>query len=162
MSELTCCRLCDSTKALQNSHVIPKFLYRYMHKHFQQNENGSKPIQFDSKLNLLQRSDRQWKERLFCRDCEQLLSKNETKCSKIFRDIVLKDPKDRITFAYSYEMDLDAIGKKIGYSKQDIEDNFPTLYFDTEKADIVRYFAISYVIRSIYLSREYLKFQTIC
>lgn len=152
MKKFTKCQLCGSQEPLQDSHIIPHFLYRNMNRYLKSEFDGDKPIQFDSKLNLIQRSDRQWKEKMFCWNCEQLLSKNETLFSQIFQDIVSCHPSDRIKFAYRYGMELEQLDQEFGYSKKDIKLLLDNSYFDIKKADIVRSFAVSYVIRCIYLS----------
>ncbi|MGB5854909.1 MAG: hypothetical protein WBH20_06590 [Oceanisphaera sp.] len=159
MTVEVCCKLCKSSGELKKSHIIPKFLYRYLYRYIQKIESGNKPIQFNSELNLLQRSDRQWKEYMFCGECEELLSKNETKFSKIFHDIVSAKSDDRVRFSYSQNIDIDVneLNKSIGLSAEEIDNFLSGYYFDSEKADVVRYFAISYVIRTIYLSREYVE-----
>lgn len=152
MKKITKCQLCGSQEPLQDSHIIPHFLYKYMSRHLKSEFDGDKPIQFDSKLNLIQRSDRQWKEKMFCWDCEQLLSKNEKLFSEIFKDIASCHKNNRIKFAYRYGMELEQLDKELGFSKQDIKLLLDNSYLNIERANIIRYFAISYIIRFIYLS----------
>jgi len=63
------CNLCHKEKELQESHVIPKFVYKWMKQtgtgRFRQGLNINKPLQDGIK------------EFLLCRDCEQKFSKRE-------------------------------------------------------------------------------------
>lgn len=63
------CKLCHKEKDLQESHIIPKFVYKWMkltgNGRFRQGLNINKPIQDGIK------------EFLLCRDCEQKFSKRE-------------------------------------------------------------------------------------
>ncbi len=63
------CKLCHKEKELQESHIIPKFVYKWMKQtgtgRFRQGLNINKPIQDGTK------------EFLLCRDCEQEFSKRE-------------------------------------------------------------------------------------
>jgi len=63
------CKLCHKEKELQESHIIPKFVYKWMKQtgtgRFRQGFNINKPLQDGIK------------EFLLCRDCEQEFSKRE-------------------------------------------------------------------------------------
>lgn len=63
------CKLCHKEKELQESHIIPKFVYKWMKQtgtgRLRQGLNINKPIQDGIK------------EFLLCRDCEQKFSKRE-------------------------------------------------------------------------------------
>lgn len=63
------CKLCHKEKELQESHIIPKFVYKWMKQtgtgRFRQGLNINKPIQDGIK------------EFLLCKDCEQEFSKRE-------------------------------------------------------------------------------------
>ena len=74
------CKLCDESRELRESHIIPRFLYRYMI-----NITDNTLTQFSGALNLWQRSNRQLTKKLLCSDCEQCLGRNETAFSDIFR-----------------------------------------------------------------------------
>ena len=69
------CKLCYEDKELQNSHIIPKFVYNWMKQtgtgRFRQGLNINKPIQDGIK------------EFLLCRDCELKFSKREDWFKKI-------------------------------------------------------------------------------
>jgi hypothetical protein len=85
------CKLCKKEAELANSHVIPKFLYRYMRKHQDKTNSINGLPCTNNKGDKLDVSQRQWKKKLFCHECEKLLSKNETKMAKIFHDINSKE-----------------------------------------------------------------------
>ncbi|MEI6333114.1 MAG: hypothetical protein WCS87_01015 [Methylococcaceae bacterium] len=67
------CRLCTLDKELQNSHIIPEFLYKplYDDKHRAQRLSKIGEQQEYKKRKLLQKGLR---EKLLCFDCEQLLN----------------------------------------------------------------------------------------
>ncbi len=87
------CKLCNENRELRESHIIPRFLYRYMIK-----VTDNNLTQFSGALNLWQRSNRQLTKKLLCSDCEQRLGSNETEFSDVFRAINLE--KDRSIFSY--------------------------------------------------------------
>jgi hypothetical protein len=89
------CKLCKKKTELANSHVMPKFLYRYMRKYQDKTNNINGLLCTNNKGDKLDVSQRQWKKKLFCHECEELLSKNETKMAKIFHDINSKDSEER-------------------------------------------------------------------
>ena len=63
------CNLCGNERELQNSHVIPKFVYKWMGK------TGGKFFRTPSNPNIRQQDG--IKQRLLCHECEQLFSINE-------------------------------------------------------------------------------------
>lgn len=65
------CKLCLQTKDLQDSHLIPAAMYRYMRALSQKNPN---PVVAGRKVTAT--TSRQITERLLCAECEDLLNKN--------------------------------------------------------------------------------------
>ena len=61
------CRLCDRARPLQASHVIPKFVYRFL-------SESSRGAGFRNPENINLRIQDGPKRRWLCRDCERLLS----------------------------------------------------------------------------------------
>jgi hypothetical protein len=76
------CRLCGSDAELQNSHVLPEFLYQHLYddKH---RSVGLKPAP-GAKGDFLQKGLR---ERLLCARCETQLSKYETYSAEVLRNL---------------------------------------------------------------------------
>ncbi|MFM5705136.1 hypothetical protein ACET7L_05130 [Aeromonas veronii] len=136
------CKLCDESRELRESHIIPRFLYRYMI-----NITDNTLTQFSGALNLWQRSNRQLTKKLLCSDCEQCLGRNETAFSDIFR--LINSEKNRSIFSYGElgEEENKKLFEK-GFSKKDIDDFFNSnpIY---SKLDIIRFFAISYIFREL-------------
>lgn len=72
------CRLCDNEVTLENSHIVPKFIFKHLKKtsptgFIREAKNPNKPIQDGIKLPFL------------CGDCEDIFSKWETMfANKIF------------------------------------------------------------------------------
>ena len=65
------CRLCGETRELQNSHIIPRFVIRWMKK--------SGPTPFLRKVADPDTRIQDYHEKLLCGDCEQSFSKWETR-----------------------------------------------------------------------------------
>ena len=90
------CKLCHKEKELQESHIIPKFVYNWMKQtgtgRFRQGLNINKPLQDGIKVHLL------------CRDCELEFSKREDWFKKnIFSRFINKDqttfiPSDNLEY----------------------------------------------------------------
>jgi len=103
--------------------------------------------QFNGLLNLWQKSNRQLKKKLLCEDCEQLLGKNETLFSEIFKSINLEKNKGLYTYVEFDEEQYNELAEK-GFSKNDIDgllvDN--PIY---DKLEIIRYFSVSYMFREL-------------
>lgn len=139
---MTLCNLCQKAKELKESHIIPKFLYRYM---LSVTEN--KITQFDGRINLWQKSNRQLTKKLLCSDCEQILGKNETLFSEVFREINRNSDKSKFAFGELGPEDLEALESR-GYSKAEINDFLRSnpLY---EKIQILEFFSISYIYREL-------------
>ncbi|WP_347990050.1 hypothetical protein [Methylomonas sp. AM2-LC] len=95
------CKLCKETKELKDSHVIPKLIYRYMRKHQDTTNNLNGLLTLDSKKKQIDVTQRQWQDKLFCEDCELLLSKNETKFARILHDINLMKKEELAKEYYS-------------------------------------------------------------
>ncbi|EJV0610147.1 hypothetical protein [Vibrio parahaemolyticus] len=136
------CKLCNENRELRESHIIPRFLYRYMIK-----VTDNNLTQFSGALNLWQRSNRQLTKKLLCSDCEQRLGSNETEFSDVFRAINLE--KDRSIFSYGELGDEDY--KKLlekGFVKEEVDEvlNSSPIY---NKLDVIRFFAISYIFREL-------------
>ncbi len=136
------CKLCNKSKELKNSHIIPRFLYRFMLK-----ATDGNMTQFDSKLNLWQRSNRQLKKKLFCFDCEQLLSINELEFSKIFKDMNLSNDRNKYIYKNLNSECLNAMCSS-GYSKNDVRTILDSSPIST-KIKVLEYFSISYVYREL-------------
>lgn len=139
---MTQCKLCGDERDLQESHIIPRFLYKYMLK-----VTDGNITQFDGRINLWQNSNRQLKKKLLCFDCEQLLSKNETQFSDVFKQVNAADDKSQFVYA---ELDSEALDKfvSLGYGKADIENMLKANPLQ-EKLSILEYFSISYIYREL-------------
>lgn len=69
------CALCLHEKTLQNSHLIPKFVFRNLQK------DGGGTIHIENNSATL--VDKQIKQKFLCEDCENLFSKYESYVKKI-------------------------------------------------------------------------------
>jgi len=94
MSEFGICRLCDCEKTLKESHIIPKFVFRWM------KQTGGRYIRKADNPN--KRVDDGVKSYLLCNDCEQSFSKFE---DKFARDIFYPYSNDNIAI-FQYDKDL--------------------------------------------------------
>lgn len=74
MNERQFCKLCGEEKTLKESHVIPKFVFRWL------KQTGGKYIRKADNPN--KRVEDGVKEYLFCHECEQLFSKLEDKFAR--------------------------------------------------------------------------------
>lgn len=136
------CRLCQKERELKESHIIPRFLYKYM-----LSVTDNEITQFDGQKNLWQKSNRQLKKKLLCFSCEQLLGKNETLFSDVFRTI--NEAGNKIRFAYGELRSEDQDEIEIsGFSKAEINHFFRSnpLY---KKIHILEFFSISYIYREL-------------
>ena len=136
------CKLCDEERELQKSHVIPRFIYKYM-----LGITNNSLTQFDGQKNLWQKSNRQLKKELFCAECEQLLGKNETTFSLIFKEINSNSNREGLVCGELGSQAIKDIELK-GITKQQIStflENNP-LYSQLSN---LKYFAISYIYREI-------------
>ncbi len=141
------CKLCGDNKDLKKSHIIPRFLYKFMLK-----ITDGDLTQFDSTLNLWQRSNRQLKKKLFCFDCEQLLSGNELEFSKIFKDINDSSSRNKYTYTIPDEKTLSSLCFS-GVAKNEIEELIKSSPIHG-KVKVLEYFSISYIYREL-VNRSY-------
>lgn len=141
------CKLCNQENELQQSHIIPRFVYKYM-----LTATKNRITQFDGKLNLWQRTSRQFKDNLFCTHCEQLLGVNENQFSKIFKEI--NASTDKTIFAYT-KMNDEILEKfeSTNFTKTDIQEYLISNPLHG-KIPIIEYFAISYIYREL-VRKEY-------
>lgn len=147
------CKLCKKEKELQASHVIPKLLYRFMRR----KQDGIKDLNglliINNRDRNIEVTQRQWVSSLFCKDCEKILSKNETAFARIFHDLNEMQSLDKDKIAYYSRMELLA-AEVINSGKCSIDDfnKAETLnFFNKKKTDTLRYFAASFVLRQLYL-----------
>lgn len=129
-------------KKLKESHIIPRFLYRYM-----LSVTDNQITQFDGRINLWQKSNRQLKKKLLCSDCEQLLGRNETLFSDVFREINGDGDKGRLAFGELGSDDLEALERR-GFSKAEINEFLRSNPLH-EKIQIIEFFSISYIYREL-------------
>ena len=80
------CWLCSKNAVLCNSHVIPKFVFRWLI-----NSGGTPYLRFGGSPN--RRIQDGPKHKLYCHSCEQLLSKYETVAKSTIFDIAVKHEK---------------------------------------------------------------------
>jgi hypothetical protein len=79
------CRLCGATKALQESHILPGFVYRWMKE-----TSATGYLRFGQQPNL--RVQDGLKRHLLCRDCEQRFNRWETQfANQIFHPMTQGD-----------------------------------------------------------------------
>ena len=154
------CKLCKKKAELANSHVMPKFLYRFMRKYQDKTNNINGLLSTNNKGDKLDVTQRQWKEKLFCHDCEELLSKNETKMAKIFRDINTKNSDERKkVFGMSglSKINKEEFKKKFfkekGYTifDHEIDKVIEETYITDDVKNTLSYFCISYILRQLYI-----------
>ena len=87
--ETACCKLCGENRQILESHIIPKFVFRWM-----KNTGGLPYIRFSGSID--KRSQDGPKIKLLCEACEMLLNQWETEFA-ILR--VIEDPKKLLMFA---------------------------------------------------------------
>lgn len=95
MSNLSNCALCNKDAELKLSHIIPKFVFRYLKK---DSFTGRLRNALDPNI-ALQDGD---KEYLLCGECEGLLSKGETKFSNKFFQVFKKEGFSRLDYNNSW------------------------------------------------------------
>jgi hypothetical protein len=84
------CRLCGLSKPLQNSHIIPKFVFDWM------KETGPRFLRRPEQPNVRYQDGQ--KETLLCWDCEQLFGLDEHRfAERVFRPF-LANPNQEITY----------------------------------------------------------------
>lgn len=161
------CKLCKKEAPLANSHVIPKFLYRYIRKCQDEKNDINGLFSTDSKGDKLDVTQRQWREKLFCHGCEELLSKNETKMAKIFRKINSSDRKSICGMSNFHKIDKEKIKiehfKNKGYHIHDseIDEVISDAYITNDVINTISYFCISYILRQLYIIKNTLDKNTI-
>ncbi|MBB1329500.1 hypothetical protein H5087_09085 [Pseudoalteromonas sp. SR43-7] len=141
------CKLCNQVSELQQSHIIPRFVYKYMLI-----TTGNDITQYDGNLNLWQKTSRQFKECLFCTHCEQLLGMNENQFSKIFKEI--NASTDKTIFVYTQMNDeILKTFESTNFTETDIKEFLISNPLHG-KMPIFEYFAISYIYREL-VRKEY-------
>ncbi|WP_421316595.1 hypothetical protein [Aeromonas veronii] len=131
------CLLCKKHRELKKSHIIPKLIYRYIRRRQEEKSNSPKLLQLNKKKKIFECNEKQWQESILCNECEQLLSKNETD----FARILYKIHQNMATHKqgdYCYASNL-LIQAELN------------LFFNEQKANSLRYFAASYILRNLYL-----------
>lgn len=88
------CKLCEQKKALRESHIIPKFVFRWL------KQTGGKYIRKADNVN--KRVEDGVKDYLLCDDCEELFSKLE---NKFAREIFYPYSNKNID-SFNYDQDL--------------------------------------------------------
>lgn len=136
------CKLCNQESELQQSHIIPRFIYKYMHK-----VTDNRITQFDGELNLWQRTNRQLKDRLFCKECEQLLGNNEKQFSDIFKKINTASNRNEFLYVLMNDCLLKEFEDK-NINKKTVEE-IQSLNYLHNKTHILEYFSISYIYREL-------------
>lgn len=130
------CPLCkNDVDILEDSHILPKQLYRFLH------QKKMKMIQYDKKTNKLIIDDKQWKEYLLCGECEDLFQVKERDFNLFLRKIDQLDSSEveKLVCLYSdYPYDLNVNLSNGLLKKVDL--------------DTVKYFVLSIMIRQHYLS----------
>lgn len=147
------CKLCKNKNELQESHVIPKLLYRYMRRYQDRIKNLKGLLTIDSRNRKIDITQNQWKNFLFCRSCEQILSKNETKFAKILHQINEIPKKEISNIFYHSEINfiINEITNDNKFSTSEINEIIEKNYLDDEKAETLKYFAASFVLRQLYI-----------
>ena len=151
------CKLCKERKELQDSHVIPKLLYRYMRRYQDATNSLNGLMTLDSKKQIVDITQRQWKDKLFCRECEERLSKNETKFTKILHDINAMERMVLKTVCYTTDFDELSEWLRQAQPSINIDEVNQVInqgYFNEEKAETLKYFSASYVLRQLYLIKN--------
>lgn len=136
------CKLCNLEKELHKSHIIPRFIYKYMQK-----VTDNRITQFDGELKLWQRTNRQLKDKLFCKECEQLLGRNEKQFSDIFKKINTASNRDDFLYVVMNDCILKEFENK-NINKETVE-KVQSLNYLHNKTHILEYFSISYIYREL-------------
>ncbi|HIF5693407.1 TPA: hypothetical protein ACX3DQ_004550 [Vibrio parahaemolyticus] len=144
------CKLCkNEVNDLQDSHIIPKLLYRFMRRHQDSAKDINGLLSINSEIQKLDVTQRQWKKLIFCKSCEGILSKNETKFARILHDVNSMSLERRSKESFTTNIKGVPIPK--GYSLVEIINAYKNNYFDYGVTEDLKYFAASYVLRQIYL-----------
>lgn len=148
------CKLCKKEKELKNSHVIPKLLYRYMRRYQDRTKNLNGLLVLNTKKGKVDVTQRQWKEKLFCENCEEILSKNETKFARILHEINNFSKNEVSEIAYSTDfkkISEEALKLNPNISLDDLKKVMDSGYLDEEKVETLKYFSASCVLRQLYI-----------
>ena len=138
MSKLKQCALCQNTRELKDSHLIPKFIYKIIrHNQPYINENKKIPMVVDHRLGNIQKSCRQEKEFLLCTACEGRFQNNEKSISVIIKSIQKMENHSKTNLCYL---------NKDSYEVPNQEFN---MFFTPENTDQLTYFTISYIYRQL-------------
>lgn len=147
---LEICKLCKKENELQNSHVIPKLIYRYMRRHQDKTTNLNGLLTLDNRKEEVDITQRQWKMKLFCKECELLLSKNETKFARILHDIN-DASKDKILHMFYSPESIEKLKKESPALVSELEESVKNNYFNEERVATLKYFSASFVLRQLYI-----------
>lgn len=103
--EIGICKLCLEEKELFNSHIIPKFAYKYVYDY---SKGGRKISHYTPSLSndLIQTSKQQgYKESLLCNNCESKFNFWETYVSKMLKKSLTNFAIDNEDILYKIEID---------------------------------------------------------
>ncbi|MDP4487293.1 hypothetical protein QDG88_04915 [Pseudoalteromonas piscicida] len=147
----TYCALCKKEAELQSSHIVSKFLYRFMRKYQDKINDVKGIITIDAKSKTIDVTQRQWHKKLLCSNCEGRLSKNENKMASLMREIYSMD--DEGLKSCIYYSKISALKSIIPshFSDSYINDLISSFFFDKEKVDVLKYFSLSILLRHIYV-----------
>lgn len=148
------CKLCKKNRELQDSHVIPKLIYRYMRKYQDSTNKLNGLLTLDSQTRKVDVTQRQWKEKLFCKSCEELLSKNETKFARILHDVnsMTKESLSKEFYTTDKKKIIDLIrNERPSISVDELIQEMNNKYFNDPRVETLKYFSASYVLRQLYI-----------
>ena len=147
----TYCALCKKEAELQSSHIVSKFIYRFMRKYQDKINDVNGIITIDAKSKTIDVTQRQWQKKLLCSDCEGRLSKNENQMASLMREINLMDAQSLKSCIYYSK--ISTLTNKISshFSDSDINDLISNFNIDKEKADVLKYFSLSILLRYLYV-----------
>lgn len=148
---LTYCALCKKKAELQSSHIISKFIYRFMRKYQDKINDVNGIITIDAKSKTIDVTQRQWQKKLLCSVCEGHLSKNENQMASLMREINLMDDKSLKSCIYYSKISTLTSHIPSHLSDSEINNLLSSFNIDKEKADVLKYFAISTLLRHLYV-----------
>lgn len=135
MQENKKCALCENNYQLQNSHLIPKFIYKNIRENHR-NVDNPYPIVSEKNINLIQKSQRQKTEKLFCKKCENLFSTYEKEMSILINKI--------------QKLPLCVIENSPNHKKLSVKDDKNIMSILTDNAiENIKLFSLSYIFRWI-------------
>ncbi len=169
VNECEICKLCEQKKALKESHIIPKFVFRWM------KQTGGKYIRKADNVN--KRVEDGVKQYLLCNDCEGFFSKLE---DKFARDIFYPFSNRNIT-TFKYDKDLFRFSISVLYRillvNHNINQSFDNIHFNellkaenewrnflyhNQKLEIFKkihiYFASDELIKNVIPTKRFLNF----